>query len=401
VTSRRLLGVAAGLVLSFAGDGVSAACGAPPSGAASFLALGDTGQPPPLVPWLSGQSRVGRALEAEHRAQPVSALVFLGDLFYPDGIAEGELRERLRGNLVAPYCIFLRLTRLGRETLGDWCDEHRRERRPVPIVAVLGNHDVKEPESKELQRRLIPAYVANWRIPRVAEAYELPGGTSVVAFESQPVVDGARLRQLREALQRSRGPWRIVVAHHPIVDPGKGHEPDYAARVAAAIAEAGVPVHLFLAGHEHNLQALAGPGAALHVVSGAGSETRPVQPTAARRLFGAEQLGFARVDAIGAGGSARLRVTLFGLGESWWTPSHVRGEARPLACWEIGPDGELSTPTERVARGSSGRGARPFDSARLTRGQASRGLAARREARLALSAPAAARRAGGPAAARR
>ena len=98
----------------------------------------------------------------------------------------------------------------------------------------------------------------------------------------------------------------------------------------AAIAAAGKPVHLFLGGHQHSLQALRAPGAALHVVSGAGgAEIRRISPTPHERLFAEARYGFVRVDAS----AEALEVTLFSL----FGP--FDRSAEPRAKFRIAPDG--------------------------------------------------------------
>ncbi len=332
------------------------ACSAPPDAcsepeaenvAVSLLALGDTGQPVPAIAWLAGQRRVGRALETAHRERPAQALVLLGDLFYPDGLTADQLVPRLRENLVAPYCRFLALTPRGRRELGDACPEPYREGAPVPVYAVLGNHDVEEPTSARVERELIPELIDHWRMPHAAHAYELAGGVSLIAFQSNPVIEGGDADAFENALRESKGPWRVVIAHHPIVN--AGHEPnrtfpkhrEYARRIVEIIARSGVSVHLFLSGHEHTLQALRGPGAALHVVSGAGSQARDIRATDNERLFDASELGFARVDLVGKGAEAQLHVALWSLGAWPYSPGHVLGHARPVACYGVGLDGSL------------------------------------------------------------
>jgi hypothetical protein len=278
--------------------------------ALSLLALGDTGKPTSWPRRFLAQYRVGEAMAREDRRAPVEALVFLGDNFYGEGLEEHTLERRVRWNVAAPYCHFLTLTREGRRALGGACERAPEATHPVPIVAVLGNHDVGLDQGVALQRHGIPRLVGNWLMPEDARSYELGAGVSLVAFHSTSVMDGAPASGLEQALRASEGPWRIVMTHHPIADPGGGWKAPYAERALAAIEAAGRPVHLFLAGHQHSLQALRGPGAALHVVSGAGgADIRRIAPTPAERLFAEARYGFARVDAS----EAALEVTLFAL----------------------------------------------------------------------------------------
>src|SRR3990172_6165237 len=105
-------------------------------------------------------------MAAEDRSAPVDGLLLLGDNFYPDGLSERELEDRLRENVVGPYCRFVALTPRGEASLRATCPEPAALRHPVPIYAVLGNEDYDLRESPALQRERIPEYVPNWRMPR-------------------------------------------------------------------------------------------------------------------------------------------------------------------------------------------------------------------------------------------
>jgi len=313
--------------------------------ALSLLALGDTGK---LTSWPETwmpQYRVGEAMAREDRRAPVHALLFLGDNFYPKGLSRHNFRDRLRENLAGPYCHFLMLTTKGRHAAREACDRAPEETHPVPILAVTGNHDVERGQGVTLQRERLPAFVGNWLMPADARSYELGSGLSVIAFHSQPIMEGADASALERALRASEGPWRIVIAHHPIVDPGGGWKPEYAARVLAAIEAAGKPVHLFLGGHQHSLEALRGPGAALHVVSGGGgAQIRALSPTSAERLFGEASYGFARVDLRGEGEGA-LEVTLLGLSGPF------DRDAEPMAKFRVSLDGAVEALSAPPAAG--------------------------------------------------
>ena len=80
----------------------------------------------------------------------------------------------------------------------------------------------------------------------------------------------------------------------------------------AEIAAAGVPVQLYLSGHEHNLQVLVmqPPAPPLHVISGGGSGGRSLHDVNPRRRAGFASAGYARVDLVGDGERERLVVTL-------------------------------------------------------------------------------------------
>jgi hypothetical protein len=301
----------------------------------SFLAFGDTGKETSWPERVMPQYRVGEAMAREDRRAPVQALLLLGDNFYGHGLREETLEKRVRENVAGPYCYFLMLTRAGREALGRACDRAPEATHPVPFLTVLGNHDVGLGQGVALQRHGIPDLVGNWLMPEEARSYELGAGVSLVLFHSTDVVHGAAAHALERALRESKGPWRIVAAHHPLADPGKGWRADYAERVLAAIEAAGRPVHLFLAGHQHSLQALRAPGAALHVVSGAGgAELRRISPTPHERLFAEARFGFVRVDAT----PDALDVTFFSL----FGP--FDRSAEPRARFRVTSNGEVSGP---------------------------------------------------------
>jgi Calcineurin-like phosphoesterase len=278
--------------------------------ALSLLVFGDSGRPVSWPERLLPQYRVGEAMAREDRRAPVQALLLLGDNFYRRGLIAETLEKRVRENLAAPYCYFLVLTQRGRDAFQDVCDLAPEQTHPVPFIAVLGNHDVGLNQGVTLQRHGIPRYVGNWLMPEQARSYELGGGVSLIAYDSPAIAHGGSTAALERALRESRGPWRILAAHHPIADSGEAWHADDAERVLAAIAAAGRPVQLFLAGHQHSLQVLRAPGAALHVISGAGgAPIRAIAPTRSERLFGEARYGFVRIDAS----PEALEVTLLAL----------------------------------------------------------------------------------------
>lgn len=328
--------------------GAAAGCGPParsaPAGeGVSLFAVGDTGEEPGPLGGTPRQEAVARAMVAADRAAPVDAVVLLGDNFYPDGLREREFKDRLRANVVRPWCHFLAFTARGEGSMAADCPVAADARHPVPLLAVLGNHDYGERESPLLQHKRIPEYLADWHLPDtedVADVYELPGGLSVVLLQSQEIVEGASTQPLVDALRRARGPWRVVAAHHPIVHSGDGFAPDYARAARAALAEAGVPVHLFLAGHAHSLQVAApdaGAGRPLTVVAGGGYEARALESPAPDRLAARASPGFARVGVVEAPGGPRLEVTLLAVSDPLGGPPR----AEPVARFAVAPDGRF------------------------------------------------------------
>lgn len=316
----------------------------PATPALSLLAVGDVGDPPGAFAALERQRAVGRALAHEDRRARVDALVFLGDNFYERGLAQADVAARVRENLVAPYCRFVELAGPRSAEVRDACGVDDPRPRP-PLYAVLGNHDVESDESRALEAGEVPKFVSNWRLsPSAADVIELGSGVSLVQFDSNRLLREGDAGPLRDALRASRGPWRVLAAHHPI-GTSRDAQGDglggYGERVLQAIREAGVPVHVMLAGHEHNLQLVRvqAPGPRLVVVSGAGSRPTRVRSESRSRLFKYEGLGFARLDLVRDAFGERLSVTLYGVPR--WT-SLVGAPPRVLARWSVVPgDGRL------------------------------------------------------------
>ncbi len=286
----------------------------------ALWALGDTGEPRNVWPRFAGQARVARALAAEDERAPADALLFLGDNFYPHGLLARELAARVEENLVAPYCRFVAAA----------CGLPAASRRVIPLYAVLGNHDHGRGESPALQRERVPRLVPNWRIEgSPVDRLELGHGVSLVFYDSTRLRRGEGLDSLRDALRASRGPWRILVAHHPLADDSPSDE------IRAAIAASGVRVHALAAGHLHDLRIATGVGAepALQVVAGSGSHTeRPRRPLPGER-FQLGALGFARIAVVRDEARERLRIALFRL------PLALSDSASLAAVWEVTPDG--------------------------------------------------------------
>jgi 3-deoxy-D-manno-octulosonic acid kinase len=286
----------------------------------SLLATGDTGRIRSFGGLFEGQLAVAHSMRVEDRDAPVDGVIFLGDNFYFHGLDREHLVERIRRNLVEPYCHFLDMDGPRGDEVEPSCSIPSRLRHPVPIYAVLGNHDLELPESPTLQREVIPEFLPRWQMSSsIAEAVELTSGVSLILFESEVAIDDepAMSEALIAAISRARGPWRILAAHRPIATDDNGGLPvgGYPVWVRDAIAKAGRPVQLAITGHHHNLQAFAleEPTALLQIGAGSGSRaTPPLAKDEVPSLFSSIELGFARIDLVGTGETERLSVSLFG-----------------------------------------------------------------------------------------
>lgn len=284
--------------------------------AVSLLAVGDTGSPRGPLPFLfDGQFAVGAAMQRAHRAQPVDAVVLLGDNFYPDGLHADELVPRILENVARPYCAFVEPSAELALRLFRDCPAADR---PIPrLFVALGNHDLKTPGSVELERDAVPRYVLNWELPAPSRpaVRELPGGLSLVFLDTEWPWGGTEVEELAAALETARGPWRVIVGHRP---PITGH-PKLSKMIRLASLQSGRIVHAYLAGHVHGLVAVRGTenAPALTVVAGSGSEV-DLQSAPEYRIDAvdvvAAKLGFVRLDAFPDAGPtgvpAHLRISL-------------------------------------------------------------------------------------------
>jgi len=284
----------------------------------SILAVGDTGRTRIFASLFEGQLSVAHAMTLEARRHPIDDLILLGDNFYWNGLDREHLVPRIRQNLVRPYCYFLRLDGRRSREVENACSVPPGDRVPVPLFAVLGNHDLELPDSARLQRETVPEFLPDWQMSReLAQVFELGDGLSLILFESEPAIDdpAAIGRAIERAVREARGPWRILATHRPIATDDFGNRllggyPDF---VRAGLEAAGVPVQLVLAAHHHNLQIFEvdAPLPSLHVVVGSGARAEP--PLAQQHpdaRFGRIALGFARIDLLGVGANERLSVTL-------------------------------------------------------------------------------------------
>jgi len=314
----------------------------------SLLLVGDTGRPAE-ADQRGVRLAVGEAMAREDRRLPVARLLLLGDNFYPHGLLAGELVPRVRENLVRPFCHFLHLDGPRSSEVADACTVPVAQRHPIPVAALLGNHDHDAPDSGALQRTAVADFLPGWRIPRGwAHLAELGHDVSLVLIDSQKLYEqpAQRMAALTGALRAATGRFRIVVAHHPPADlDPDGNDAAWmdraTARVREALARTGAPVQLWVSGHEHNLQLLAGGVNEPRVIAVAGSGSDPRHVRTRRPLiFGSDAPGFARVDLVEApagleyDGARELVVTLFEV-------EPRTGAPRARASLRIGPDGIL------------------------------------------------------------
>jgi hypothetical protein len=304
----------------------------------SLLAVGDTGDRPEVTWWLDQHREVGRVMAEEHRSRPAAALLLLGDNFYSEGLEPQESTKRVRDNVTTPFCAFVATDARRYAEVAEGCTLQASEHMPIPIYPVLGNHDYNTPESPKLQRELVPEFVSNWDMPReLAAVREVGHGVSLIVTDSEALDRGADPGPLKEALLAAKGPWRIIVGHHPVAET----DATFKRALRTAMEATGVEVQLLLAGHDHNLQ-ISEPGPpypALVAIAGSGSRMRAARYRVQGTKFILVRPGFARVDLDGEGSEQRLVVSLIETPKhhlDFWSPTRVVG------CWSVNVSGQVS-----------------------------------------------------------
>jgi acid phosphatase len=161
----------------------------------------------------------------------------------------------------------------------------------TPWKIILGNHDYRGNVQAQLD---YSAHSDRWQLPAryYAETQTLPDGAQAEIFylDTSPFIQkyvgskvniagqdtAKQLAWLDTALSASTAAWKIVIGHHPVytsvegTDSADHDQPDLIARLDPVLRKHGVKI--YLAGHDHCLQAVRVEGVS-YVVTGAGSLT--------------------------------------------------------------------------------------------------------------------------------
>mmetsp|Transcript_6545 Transcript_6545/g.18880 ORF Transcript_6545/g.18880 Transcript_6545/m.18880 type:complete len:458 (+) Transcript_6545:514-1887(+) len=129
------------------------------------------------------------------------------------------------------------------------------------------------------------------------------------------------LKELEAALADSTAAWKLVVGHHPVLSSGGAHgdQSELQQHVQPVLEKYGVQA--YFSGHDHHLEHLRVPGTASpdYIISGAGSQVRPVREGEEASQFKYYGSGF--VEALLKAEEMQLR--LFGVTDDNHLPIYV------------------------------------------------------------------------------
>ena len=240
------------------------------------LAFGDFGTGSPE------QMTTARAMAGYHRDHPFDFGLTLGDNFYPRGLSN-PMDPRWSREWETPY-----------GPLG------------VRFYATLGNHDYlgRASPAGEIQRS---QHSRSWCLPRHFYTYTA-GPVQFFAIDTDPIerqASGvqAQLDWLRTALESSEAPWKVVYGHHPVYTNGEHGNEDGRMGYIPQLREKLLPIlreekdDVYLAGHDHDLEALKPEGGVSFFVSGGGGREESKVETDRCQAWAKSDFGFTVLEA--------------------------------------------------------------------------------------------------------
>lgn len=271
------------LALNLRGSGVEAAVSPQ---ALHMLAIGDFGTTG------KDQAAVARAMrEFRTRSQiDLHSLLLLGDNVYgrvPEGLSADSPHWQKVFEDVYPAVDF-----------------------DCPCYAVLGNHDYGDnPRGAQAQLDYAKKPGTRWRMP--AKWYRVdvggpPAWLTILALDSNQSPQHltaaereAQLDWLTAQLASDRGTFTLVIAHHPVYSNGKHGDTDSLIRDWAPLFQQH-KVHVYLAGHDHDLQHLemADQFTSFVISGGGGARTRGLRTQDRPIPFGRDAYGFTHLQVL-------------------------------------------------------------------------------------------------------
>jgi predicted phosphodiesterase len=228
----------------------------------NILAFGDWGTGTP------SQFEHAKGLEKHCKAEKCDFGLMLGDSFYPAGVKSVNdpfFKERFE-DVYGP--------------LG------------IPFYVVLGNHDygviLKQGNP---QAQVDYTKKSNfWKMPSKYYSF-VQGDTTFIGLDTEKFTI-EQIDWLDKTISTAKTKWKIVMGHHPIRSYGQHGDTPYL--VEGLLPRLCNKVDLYLAGHDHDMQALKDPCGLNMIVSGAASKLRDVNKGALSK-FAVSEPGFAKL----------------------------------------------------------------------------------------------------------
>lgn len=224
--------------------------GQAPSGTVRFIAIGDMGTGD------EKQLAIARRMTSYYEERPYDIVLTLGDNIYPKG-NPADLPKKFE----QPYAELLR--------------------RGVSFYAVLGNHDVSEGRTAEINYK--PFNMGG------RAYYSFTKGDNLIEFFAldSTAMDEAQLRWLDTALAASRAQWKVAYFHHPIYSSGKFHGSNTKLRRRLEPLFVRYKVAAVFSGHDHIYERTLPQQGVQYFVSGAGGQLRRGNIDRRSRFFAA------------------------------------------------------------------------------------------------------------------
>ncbi len=213
-----------------------------------FIAIGDvgTGKRP--------QYNVARAMYQRWQASDFPLTLMTGDNIYP----HGEI-EKISEVFEQPYAPLLD--------------------NGVKFYAALGNHDILTNQGEDQLR--YPHYnmaARYYTFTRAEQSIQFFALDTNQAIETEEGVDEAWMRQLDwlgAELQKSRSPWKVVFAHHPVYSSGRHGSSALLIETLSPLLKAH-GVQLYLNGHDHHYERSHPIDGTTYITTGNGAKLRRV-----------------------------------------------------------------------------------------------------------------------------
>jgi tartrate-resistant acid phosphatase type 5 len=172
----------------------------------------------------------------------------------------------------------------------------------IRIYATLGNHDYLDNASPNAEMKR-SSLSQTWCLPKTFYTF-IAGPVQFFAIDTDPIereLPSAQqeLAWLKKALADSTAPWKVVYGHHPVYTNGDhGEQLGFIPKIKNQL----LPVlrqkaDVYLAGHDHDLQALKPEGGVWFFVSGGGGQDLRPLKTSKCRQWAESMHGFTVLEA--------------------------------------------------------------------------------------------------------